>query len=87
MKWTKQEDELLKQIYNKYSYSEIVEKYFPNRTVPSIRGRIKALSLQSKTFHWSDEDIKLLTEKYENGMYIKVRKRCLYGKERAGYKE
>ena len=71
MKWTGQEDELLKQIYKDYSYGEIVEKYFPERSVPSIRGRIKTLNLESKTFHWTDEDIKLLTEKYENGMYIK----------------
>lgn len=71
MKWTEQEDELLKQIYKDYSYGEIVEKYFPERSVPSIRGRIKTLNLESKTFHWTDEDVRILTEKYENGMYIK----------------
>lgn len=70
-KWTKQEDEILKQIYNKMSYKEIMEDYFPNRTVPSIRGRIKTLGLNSKTFRWSDADVALLKEKYENGMYIK----------------
>lgn len=71
MKWTKQEDEILKEIYDKYSYPEIVRKYFPDRTVPSVRGRIKTLGLVSKTFRWSDEDITLLKEKYENGMYVK----------------
>lgn len=71
MKWTEQEDEILKQNYEKYSYPELVEKFFPERSVPSIRGRIKTLDLQSKTFHWTDEDIKLLREKYENGMYVK----------------
>ena len=70
-KWTIQEDEILKQVYDKMSYPEIVEKYFPERTVPSVRGRIKTLGLGSKTFRWSDEDIALLTEKYENGMYVK----------------
>ena len=70
-KWTTQEDEILKQVYDKMSYPEIVEKYFPERTVPSVRGRIKTLGLESKTFRWSDEDIALLTEKYENGMYVK----------------
>lgn len=70
-KWTKQEDEILKQIYNKMSYKKIMEDYFPNRTVPSIRGRIKTLGLNSKTFRWSDADVALLKEKYENGMYIK----------------
>ena len=71
MKWTKQEDEILKQNYEKYSYQELVEKFFPERSVPSVRGRIKSLGLQSKTFRWTDENIKLLTEKYENGMYVK----------------
>lgn len=70
-KWTEQEDEILKEVYNKYSYPEIVDKYFPDRSVPSIRGRIKTLGLESKTFRWSDEDIALLTDKYENGMYVK----------------
>ena len=28
-KWTIQEDEILKQVYDKMSYPEIVEKYFP----------------------------------------------------------
>ena len=64
LKWTTQEDEILKQNYEKYSYQELVEKFFPERSVPSVRGRIKSLGLQSKTFRWTDEDIKLLTEKY-----------------------
>jgi hypothetical protein len=71
MKWSQDEDNILKSIYDKYSYSEIVEKFLPERTIPSIRGRIKTLGLQPKTFRWTDDDIKLLTEKYENGMYIK----------------
>lgn len=71
MKWTEQEDSILIQNYEKYSYQELIDRFFPNRTVPSIRGRIKTLGLQSKTFRWTDKDIKLLTEKYENGMYIK----------------
>ncbi len=70
-KWTEQEDKILKEVYNEYSYPEIVDKYFPDRSVPSIRGRIKTLRLESKTFRWSDEDIALLTDKYENGMYVK----------------
>ena len=44
-KWTTQEDEILKQVYDKMSYPEIVEKYFPERTVPSVRGRIKTLGI------------------------------------------
>lgn len=71
MKWTKQEDEILKQLYDKLPYREIKEKYLTNRSVPSIRGRIVTLGLKQKTFRWSDEDIALLTDKYENGMYVK----------------
>ena len=51
--------------------SRIGWKFFPERSVPSVRGRIKTLDLQSKTFRWADGNIKLLTEKYENGMYVK----------------
>lgn len=71
MKWTKQEDEILKQLYAKLPYREIKEKYLMNRSVPSIRGRIVTLGLKPKIFRWSKEDIALLTDKYENGMYIK----------------
>lgn len=70
-KWSKDEDKLLKENYIKYSYGELVEKFFPNRTIPSIRGRIIALGLKSKIFKWNEDDIALLKEKYENGMYIK----------------
>lgn len=70
-KWTKQEDEILKQVYDKHSYSEIAEKFLPERTANGIRGRVKTLGLETKTYRWTKEDIKLLTEKYENGMYIK----------------
>lgn len=45
MKWTEKEDNILIQNYEKYSYQELVDKFLPDRTVPSIRGRIKTLGL------------------------------------------
>lgn len=59
-RWTNEELEILRQHYGKMPQKEIQRTYLPNRSVPTITQKAKALGLTRKYIPWSEEENKIL---------------------------
>ena len=59
-RWTEEEIEILKRYYGKMRREELQAKYLPNRTIPTIAQKAKALGLTRNTPPWSEEENKIL---------------------------
>lgn len=62
--WSKEEIEILKKNYKKYSNSELSKIFLPNRSVDSISNKAKTLNLSKEDKSWSYEEITILKENY-----------------------
>jgi len=62
--WSQEEEELLKEHVDSLTPKELHAKYFPNRTVPSLRSKIKLLGLVPcpPQGPWSQDEIDIMYE-------------------------
>lgn len=60
--WSTTEDELLRGSYRDQSYQRMAARL--ERTVPAVKTRTIVLGLESKVRNWTDDDIRLLKDRY-----------------------
>ncbi len=60
--WTKEEDSFIERHYPKHGGLLVL----PNKTADEIRGRAKLLGVKRAGFFWTDEQIKILRDRYFN---------------------
>lgn len=63
-RWTKDEIELLKEHYGNMSREELHKKYLPERTIPTIAQKAKALGLTRQYIQWSADEEKTLADNW-----------------------
>jgi len=69
IKWTEEDNQVLRDNHLTMSVRQIMEKFFPDRTYTSIEKRCAYLGLKKHYEQkWTDEEKSLLLEKYNEGM-------------------
>ena len=65
MRWTKTDIEILRENYPSKSKQEILD-LFPGRTWKSLRIKASRLDLKQDSYLWSEAEIRLLKQRYED---------------------
>lgn len=69
IRWTEEDNQILRDNHEKMSVRQMMEKFFPNRTYTSVEKRCGYLGLKKHYEQkWTDEEKILLLEKYNEGM-------------------